>query len=568
MRSERLTYAAYLLAAVAGVMAVVFLRFAAQNVENHERDVRLLGHLQQLETELTQQVLQVTSFRLVQYDELVALTHELRREQRKLEQGGWFSHALFEPTLTSYRAQSTQRLHLLEHIKSNAAFLRNAHQYLPNAVAALGGSLDQERRSTLHQTLVRLFRYTLSPTPARRQALDSEIERLGMPTTPAIDGNAASQTGDERHIIDQMEANVRITAALTRDLDEFLGIPVSRTLDHIEALDEARFAAQSARVRRLSVSLLILTTLLFIGLGVAIHRLRAARQRSAQAWNQLRDAIESLSESFALFDQSGHLQMWNRNYERDYPTVAPLLRPGLPFNELARAMVDNRQFATSASDDTQTLKTLTDHYHNAHQTQAPQVLALRNGRFLLSTTSITSDGGRAVVGVDISAQKQVEAELRKLSQAVEQSPVSVVITDLDGTIEYVNPKFEHVTGYSAQDAIGHTPRILKSAETDPAIHVALWDTITQGETWQGEFHNRREDGRLYWESAVISPIRDEAGNITHYIAVKEDITARKQAEEQLRLAATVFEKTREGLLVTDEHNHIKAVNPAFCTITG
>jgi diguanylate cyclase (GGDEF)-like protein/PAS domain S-box-containing protein len=573
MKGERLTYAAYLLAAVAGVMAVVFLNFAAQNVKNHERDVRLLGHLQQLETELTQQVLLVTSFRLVQYDGLVTLTHELQREQDKLNAVSWVSLPGFEPALAGYMAQSTQRLHLLEHIKSNAAFLRNAHQYLPNAVAALGGNLDQQRRAALHQTLVRLFRYTLSPTRKRRKALDEQIAGLGSTTSQThIDTgiDTGAQPGNERHIVKQMEANVRITTRVSRDLDEFLGIPVSRTLDHIEALDEARFAAQSARVRRLSLSLLILTTLLFIGLGYAIHRLRGAQQRSAEAWKQLRDAIESLSESFALFDKSDRLQMWNRNYERDYPTVAPLLHPGLTFSELARAMVEHQQFATAGQGNggqgnEDTLKALIDHYHDA---RGQQILALNNGRHLLSTTSITSDGGRALVGVDISAQKQVEAELRKLSQAVEQSPVSVVITDLDGTIEYVNPKFEHVTGYSARDAIGHTPRILKSAETDPALHVKLWETITRGETWQGEFHNRREDGRLYWESAVISPIRDEAGNISHYIAVKEDITARKQAEEQLRLAATVFEKTREGLLVTDADNHIKAVNPAFCTITG
>ncbi len=157
----------------------------------------------------------------------------------------------------------------------------------------------------------------------------------------------------------------------------------------------------------------------------------------------------------------------------------------------------------------------------------------------LSTTKIpftySEEQLPAVLGVciDITEQRWIEEQNRKLSQAVEQSPVSIVMTDPEGTIEYVNPKFTEVTGYHFNEAIGQNPRILKSGRMDSAVYEKLWKTITSGREWHGELHNRKRNGDLYWEFATISPIRNAEGNITHFIAVKEDITERKRKEELL-----------------------------------
>ena len=125
------------------------------------------------------------------------------------------------------------------------------------------------------------------------------------------------------------------------------------------------------------------------------------------------------------------------------------------------------------------------------------------------------------------------AELNKLSQAIEQSANIVVITDLSGTIQYVNPKFVEATGYASEEALGQNPRILKSGRQDDQFYRELWETITSGKQWRGDFHNRRKDGTLYWEQASIAPIYDPAGRMTHFIAIKEDVTDRKRAEESL-----------------------------------
>ena len=142
---------------------------------------------------------------------------------------------------------------------------------------------------------------------------------------------------------------------------------------------------------------------------------------------------------------------------------------------------------------------------------------------------------------DITDRKLTEEKLRKLSQAVQQSPVSIVITDADGTIEYVNPKFVEVTGYTTEEAVGQNPSILSSGEQPPEFYREMWETIKSGRVWQGEFHNRKKNGQSYWESASISPILNAQGKVTHYVAVKEDITKRKKTEDELHKAKEIAE---------------------------
>jgi PAS domain S-box-containing protein len=144
--------------------------------------------------------------------------------------------------------------------------------------------------------------------------------------------------------------------------------------------------------------------------------------------------------------------------------------------------------------------------------------------------------GRVVTLRDITDRKQTEEHLSQLSRAVEASPTSIVITTPDGKIQYVNPKFTRVTGYTLEEALGQNPRILKTEYTGVDVHRQLWETINSGKEWHGEFCNRKKNGELYWEYASISPIIDAAGNITHYVAVKEDITERKEIEKALSLA--------------------------------
>jgi PAS domain S-box-containing protein len=156
-------------------------------------------------------------------------------------------------------------------------------------------------------------------------------------------------------------------------------------------------------------------------------------------------------------------------------------------------------------------------------------------RVLAKVFLAPSGGPERMTGVvlDITERKRAEEKVRQLSIALEQSPASVVITDLEGKITYVNRTFSEVSGYTWAESIGQNPRFLKSGESAPVMYQELWACLTSGRMWRGEFHNRKKNGGLYWESAVISPLLDATGKPTHYVGVKQDITELKQAEAEL-----------------------------------
>ncbi len=194
-----------------------------------------------------------------------------------------------------------------------------------------------------------------------------------------------------------------------------------------------------------------------------------------------------------------------------------------------------------------------------------------------------------IIGRDISLKKEKDAKITMLSQAIEQSPTAIVITDLNADIEYVNSTFSRLTGYSSEEAIRQNPRILQSGETPRHVFTELWATITDGKVWHGEFYNKRKNGEFFWEDATILPLKNDQDQITNYMALKIDITPRKSLEAELvehrkQLEQKVEERTFEldrslkeveqakdrmegilasiadGLIVTDLNNRIVLIN--------
>ncbi|WP_158081218.1 PAS domain S-box protein [Rhodoferax fermentans] len=153
---------------------------------------------------------------------------------------------------------------------------------------------------------------------------------------------------------------------------------------------------------------------------------------------------------------------------------------------------------------------------------------------------------------DITERKAADERLRQLSRSVEQAPVSILITDLHANILYVNPTFSHLTGYSLEEVLGKNPRFLQSGQTPPEQYVALWETLVRGGVWQGELHNRTKSGELFIEHAVIAPVLDAQGQTSHYVAIKDNITQRKQAD--LALQASLKDKVA---LLHEVHHRVK-----------
>ena len=163
--------------------------------------------------------------------------------------------------------------------------------------------------------------------------------------------------------------------------------------------------------------------------------------------------------------------------------------------------------------------------------------------------------------MDVTEQKAAEESRARLTMAVEQAGESIVVTDTRGTIQYVNPAFERITGYDRMEVIGQTPRILKSGRQDAAFYKNLWQTLRRGEIWRGTFLNKRKDGTLYEEDAVISPVRDPSGQVVNYVAVKRDVTDVRRMEEQLRQAQKMEAVGRlAGGVAHDFNNLLTAIS--------
>jgi PAS domain S-box-containing protein len=192
----------------------------------------------------------------------------------------------------------------------------------------------------------------------------------------------------------------------------------------------------------------------------------------------------------------------------------------------------------------------------------------------VSMRCATQRGRQYLIAVvrDITERTRAEEQVRKLSEAVEQSPASIVITDLGGAIEYVNPSFTELTGYAMSEVRGQNPRVLQSGLTPPEVYRELWAAIAAGERWHGEFCNRKKSGELFWESASISPIRDAAGQVRHFLAVKQDITRARELDRAIRAAADewmgTFDAMEFAVLLVGADDTVARLNHAAARLAG
>jgi len=163
---------------------------------------------------------------------------------------------------------------------------------------------------------------------------------------------------------------------------------------------------------------------------------------------------------------------------------------------------------------------------------------------------------------------RAEEERTRLAAAIEQCAESIIVTDTKGTIQYVNPRFSEVTGYSREEAVGRNPRLLKSGYHSQIFYEEFWKTLMAGHTWHGEMINRRKDGTVYTDELHVAPVRDSSGKITHFISNQLDITERRRTEAEHLVLATAIEQSAEAVIITNPEGRIQYVNPAFTKMTG
>ncbi|MCX7143916.1 MAG: PAS domain S-box protein, partial [Proteobacteria bacterium] len=256
----------------------------------------------------------------------------------------------------------------------------------------------------------------------------------------------------------------------------------------------------------------------------------AKLERFAQA------TVNALSASLAILDEQGTVIAVNRAWA-DFSQANGFEPKGVSEGSNYLAVCDAAAGANSegAAEMAAGIRSVLSGVRDEFVLEYPCNSPTQERWFLGRVTRFPGAGAVRIVVVheNVTAIKHAEVEVRKLSRAVEQSSASVVITDMAGNIEYVNRQFEMNTGYASAEVLGRHPRILKSGRTPRATFREMWGLLAAGEEWHGELCNRRKDGSLFWESVVTSALKDENGKVTHYVAVKDDITERKQMEEAL-----------------------------------
>ncbi len=274
------------------------------------------------------------------------------------------------------------------------------------------------------------------------------------------------------------------------------------------------------------------TFLGYRGTGSDITAQIEAERSDAKHRGLLKDAVDAITDGFALYDADDRLVLCNSSYRSSLSAIADLLKPGVTRGTLLKALVERRQvIIPDGQDAAEWLLEQTTRKFNKHDIS---IQRKNDGQWFEVRRYETHDGGHVLIRADITAQKRYEEELRKLSMAVEQNPAGVFITDLNGTIEYANPAFEKLTGYTSEEAVGKNPRILQSGKTSPQTYKSLWNTIRAGRVWRGEILNKKKSGEEFWEYATVGVITDDDGTATHYVAIKEDISERKIIDEQLQ----------------------------------
>ena len=534
MKRQRLALAALLAATLCVGAVALFLGLHSDAASQESRLEGALSELATAEARLDSDLLRVISLQLPHYDGVVASEWELRRQrdavQAMLTKEVFRGNEMLSVSAGHYFETLDHKLDLLEQLKGEAAFLRNQISYIPFAVAEALPTLAVDERLRLALISQRMLVYHAHPGAEEARLLTQSLDQAGSLSVHPAAGPLL------KHIQVYFQQRKLMDAAV-EDYG-LLDQPGWRQLLRSHLM--AQLSRDQERLRLTSGLLWLFVTGLLGALAWAVSLLNRARRDAVQSTERLSKAIEGMAGAFALYDKNHRLVLSNQRCGEFYAPAAALLKPGMAYAEFVRSLI-KANFVAEMDEEPNAVG---ESFMAEAGVQRSWHLPLTSGRWYQCSHTPTSDGGFICYSIDQTEHKLDEDKMRRLFTAVEQSPASIVITDTQGVIQYVNPWFCQITGFAKDEVLGQNPRILKSGAVSDEAYANLWRTISGGQVWNGELCNKKKSGELYWESASISPVRDETGRITSYVGVKRDITADKETAS--RLESTISELARSN----------------------
>jgi len=489
----------FIAAMTVAVTAIMVVSRASQEAQRHSEVLAALDRLKALDASLDRDLLEIVAGLLPHYDTVVDLQHSVDETYAAIASDDRdFSADLRE----DYGRQLAEKHAIAEQIKGLSAFVINEESYLQFEIPRYAQTAKSEVARLLQTLLI-------------TQLGDRTQGWLLFSPDQGLAQLEASVGTDER--LSNLLIHFRLLreqhARLHKAVDEYFAINSRPVLEQLRGHYMTLYRDRQERTLVMTQVFTALTIALFAGLGWTVKRLGHAHGEADRSRTRLLDAVNSLQEAFILFDGTDHTVTTN-------PPYLALMKGGTDGGyagliDALRGMGASAELSPSRPNQEQII----------HDT--------RSGRWLLFRSRVTAEGGAVCLLMDLTDHKRMESELRKLTAAVEQSPLSIVITDAEGRIEYVNASFCALTGYEPAEVIGQNPNILNSGKTAPGTFAEMWATIASGMTWRGDVINKTKKGDIFIEHSIVFPIHGFDGGIRHYIALKENVTLLRRNAEMI-----------------------------------
>ncbi|NVK20055.1 MAG: EAL domain-containing protein [Methylocystaceae bacterium] len=501
-------------------IALTFHLFKSETDENTALTATLQDahKLKYLDVKLNEDALKAASFKLVHFDGIVEHVRQINDVRKIIAGSLTLIPERTNPPLMVQMDQLNQaideRITQIEWLKAKVALARNSSNFLLASLRDYAKDYGMEATALSLRALNELQGYQIFPTEERLETTRNILNQL---RDLALSGG---QTAELENALRHMEVSFAAAQDISGILDHLLQEDSQLNAEKlITTLENIRITRHNNANGYLFL-LLGVAFIIFIALAYSIFRWYLASEKSRENARLFRDAVSSMSEGFAFFGPDNKLVFWNATFERLHKSLGDRLKQGMELDEFTEAQQDSQMIV-----------------QRENQADGSYLELTQDDNWILSSNTPMSEGGHALVRVDLTEQKRAQDQLHLAATVFQTASEAMMVTDKDNIIEMVNPAFTEITGYTEEDVIGKTPHKLSSGRHDTSYYHRMYKELQLSGTWQGEIWNRRKNGEIYPEWLSITTIYDDEGAMSKRVSLFTDITSRKKSEERIHYQA-------------------------------